>query len=733
MPSDKEIIACSLFSGEPDKGRIHHHSDLPDADRIGQHGSIALTIANPIEAGSQADVRFTITIGETSLTTDAALRLAWRWPFDWADLQQTDPSAPNYLSAKFPDGVTADLLYEHRGNLNPWHHDIDIRITSGTLKSGDTIEVSCTRWDAPTFATEDGYFLIAISPDGSDHWIRLVDPRRFTIAPGVADRLIAISPADGYIGEQATIRVRAIDAWENATPIDPPHLKCTGATIQQPAPCPRFPVWEYPVEWTSTGVHRIHVLGDGLSCVSNPTRVTEKEPERRTYWGDLHAGQSEIGCGAGSLDHHYAYARDVAAMQFASQQANDHYITKALWEHVRQVTPRHNVEGEFLAYLGCEWSPYTEDGGDRNVIYMTDEPRMRRSDRFFKEHDPDPEPDLNRAPEFLDVFREEDVLLNLHVGGRPTNLEWHAPEIEPLFEIHSTHATSEWFYFDALRRGYKVGVTAGTDGVMGRPGACGSGRRVTRNVRNGLTAVSATSLTQRAVADGFFARHCYGTTGARILLDVSIDGSPMGSEIAVTRAPRIQIVCEGTAGIERIDLFRDTELIESRTLADPDPSRYRILYGGSKEEGTAAAQRQHWDGTMRIGNGTLGDIKPVGLQCPLNQIMQNGETVNWALATAGNDMGFTFTLEGDASLDVSTDPCSFSCTRSELDAEYKTVDAGGLQRRIEIGHAPSDETPLSVSESFVDENPLDGEHAYWVRITQTDRHRAWSSPIYLTI
>ena len=66
-------------------------------------------------------------------------------------------------------------------------------------------------------------------------------------------------------------------------------------------------------------------------------------------------------------------------------------------------------------------------------------------------------------------MEKEKVFLNLHVGGRPTNLDYHAPGIEPLVEIHSTHGTSEWFVKDALSRGYKVGITAGTDGVPKTP------------------------------------------------------------------------------------------------------------------------------------------------------------------------------------------------------------------------------------------------------------------------
>ena len=137
---------------------------------------------------------------------------------------------------------------------------------------------------------------------------------------------------------------------------------------------------------------------------------------------------------------------------------------------------------------------------------------------------------------------------------------------------------------------------------------------------------------------------------------------------------------------------------------------------------------------MHISGGTITDIEPVAFQCPLNRITADPDAVRWQLATAGNDMGFTFSLDGpdDTSLNISTGPCSFVCRRSEFASESKVIPAGGVQRRIEIGPAPSVDTPLSATESFEDNDPHDGEHAYWVRITQTDRHRAWSSPIYVT-
>jgi hypothetical protein len=257
---------------------------------------------------------------------------------------------------------------------------------------------------------------------------------------------------------------------------------------------------------------------------------------------------------------------------------------------------------------------------------------------------------------------------------------------------------------------------------------------VTRNVRSGLTAVVAESLTQPAVANGFFARNCYGTTGARLLVDVSIDGNPMGSEITLDKEPEITVEIEGTTGIERIDFFRGTTLLSTQQIADPHPLRYRVLFGGAREIGTAAAQRQLWSGTLHVENGSLADIEPINFQSPLDQVVLSGGQATFETATAGNDLGFTFAVDGTAetTLHLDTNEGNLSHSLSVLD-KAKQLDCGGVNKRIELGPAPSDACPLSITTSFIDSDPPPGPNAYWIRITQTDRHRAWTSPIYVTM
>ena len=59
------------------------------------------------------------------------------------------------------------------------------------------------------------------------------------------------------------------------------------------------------------------------------------------------------------------------------------------------------------------------------------------------------------------------------------------------------------------------------------------------------------------------------------------------------------------------------------------------------------------------------------------------------------------------------------------------VEAGGASRHVIAGPAPAPDLPPRVELSFRDTREVSGLCPYWVRVTQVDQHRAWSSPIYV--
>ena len=656
-----------------------------------------------------------------------------------------------------------------------------MEVVEGCLEEGDRAEFICgaasadaRRWRAPTLIAPEADFLFLINPEGADQWLQLPTVRSFPIVSGSATRMVVVAPSEGHPNEDLLVTVRVEDAWGNPlrVPDRAPQLALAapgGGLASAPGAPSGQPAYHYAVRFHEPGIGALVAAlpGTDLSAVSNPIRIG-RHPQHRIFWGDLHAGQGEIGCGIGSVDHHFDFARHVAGLQFATYQANDHHVTRDMWQTVREQSAAAHEDGAFVVYLGCEWSAETSLGGDRNVVYLEDEPRLRRSGRFFTEDEADPETDLTTATELFEALRaensvcrpiarnsesepshpsapviqpsalgDEPILINLHAGGRPTNFEFHEPRIERLVEIHSTHGTSEWFFFDALRRGYRVGVTAGADGVSGRPGADHPGVRQIRNVRSGITAVYAADLTRKEIWEALRTRRTYATTGERMLLSVAVDGQPMGSEFDAADAPLIEVSVEGTQAIERVDLLCGTEILSSWAPAPPDADEgaLRLLWGGTESCGSAPAQRVVWDGTLTLEDGCVRRIESVGFSSPSDTVEQVGDSsLRWSSATAGNRAGVLLDLEGGESTvgRFSSEPCQFEFGLPQVMGTPMVVAAGGVNRHVIVSRRPDASGPRRVELSYRDTRDVVGTCPYWVRVTQVDQNQAWSSPVYVT-
>ena len=742
-----------LTSGFPGKSAIHHMPEMPLEERRRLHGRGHIERLPSIAAGQYLSLAFHLEVGECEIPAGGRLKVVWLWPFDWADLQAEDPAGDAYMAVSTTTAAAEEVVvraaYHRRGDLIPWNHEIELTVQRGNLRQGDSLQLICgdqsgggRGWRAPTSAAKSAEILLLINPDNSDRWIQLPDSPNFPIAAAAPARLVALCPSEGVVDEPLEVTVRVEDEWGNATLLanGAPRLEGPDGDVVilgEAQIADAWPVYRFPVRFGRPGLYRLSASAPGtcLQTESNPLRIHAERSTLQLFWGDLHSGQGEIGCGVGSVAEHYTYARDVAALQFTSHQGNDHHITLDMWEEVRRQTEVYDEPGRFIAFLGCEWSAMTEDGGDRNVIYRHDEPRLRRSGRFFTEKAPDPEPDLITAPQFHQVMRDQEVLINLHAGGRTTNLDYHAPEIEPLAEIHSTHGTSDWFVLDALERGYKIGITGGTDGVAGRPGADHPGSRLIRNVRSGYTAVYARELTQDGLWEALKARRCYATSGERILLEVDVDGQPMGAEYKTDGQPLINISAEGTAPIEQVDLLCGTSVLWTWRAAPADKQNVmRILWGGTEKRGTAPDQRVIWDGTLKVSGGRLLKTDPIGFQSPFDDVrLEDDKTAMWHFTGAGNRAGFQleFDAEDDELFHFSSGPCSFDFLPNQVRLTPMVVDAGGVSRHVEVGPAPAEDGSRKVELTYRDTRNISGLCPYWVRVVQTDQARAWSSPVYV--
>ena len=336
-------------------------------------------------------------------------------------------------------------------------------------------------------------------------------------------------------------------------------------------------------------------------------------------------------------------------------------------------------------------------------------------------------------------YAGSDTVVALHVGGRTANLNWHAPELDRLLEIHSTHATSEWFLFDALRRGYRMGVTAGSDSVDGRPGASHPGHMAVRNLRGGLTAVPLQHLSRGALWSSLKRRHCYATTGERIVLVLTAGDAQMGDEITVQQLPAFDVLVEGTAPIETIEFFRDDVCLRSVDLitgAAALSNSVRVGWNGASAQGNWQRARMCWDGVLRIQGARILAVHPWAFDTADEGIKDCGpQSVHWRSITAGDWDGVVLDLDDlrTAELSFVTGPMTLQARLGDLDATPRTFEAESPARKVELRRLPATPPPTGWRGSFEDPAPPAGAHAYWVRVRQTDAAQAWSTPIFVTL
>jgi hypothetical protein len=165
------------------------------------------------------------------------------------------------------------------------------------------------------------------------------------------------------------------------------------------------------------------------------------------------------------------------------------------------------------------------------------------------------------------------------VGGSIAMPDHHDPDLERCVEICSGHGNFEWFAQAWLQKGFKVGLIGGSDGHTGTPGwprkiGAGGGRlmhglRYRDSGYGGgpLFGVLANELTRDAIWEAIQARRVYASTGARALIDFTLNGEPMGSECEIDGLANLAFNIHGTTPIARVDLIRG-----DRRLASWEPA-----------------------------------------------------------------------------------------------------------------------------------------------------------------
>ena len=683
-----------------------------------------------------------------ALAPGARIGVAHRWPSDWGNAQASDPAAVDYLLARASDGTSVRWWNARLHTWHPFDHVLFVELPDG-LAAGVSVELrygdghgGSPGFRAQTFIEEASPFSLRWQAAENAPWVEFAR-HAIEIVGSQPHRIVVSAPSQAVAGEAFDVHVRVEDEWGNPAELSEPLSVelLDGDTVLQVADMPPKAWTRVRVALPSEGTHRLHARARGtrgLRAVANPIAVSAAQAPSTLFWGDLHA-QCVIGCGARTIDAFYAHARDFSASDFASHQANCFLVSGDEWHQTASSTQRHHEPQRFVTFLGVEWSGATAVGGDHNLYFPGDRAPLHRCSHEFVADKSDSDTDLKHVRDVYRHYRGSDTLIAVHVGGRTADLQFHEPALDRLLEVHSTHATSEWFLFDALRRGYRMGVIAGSDGVDGRPGNSHPGHLHVRNVRNGLTAILAPALTREALWEALKRRHCYATTGERILLEFRCGDAGMGDAVEVRPGEvAFDVRVEGTAPLERIDFFRGTQRLRSLDFfagAGPASNRLRVAWRGLSAPGNWQRARMHWDGELRIDGARILDVEGWAFDTPDEGVRDaDASRVAWRSITAGDWDGVVLELDrpGRAELTFVSTPMTLRTRALGGDSRRQRFDARNPERRVEITQLPETLPSCAYEGGFSDAGPIVGEQAYWVRVRQSDGAQAWSSPIFVT-
>jgi len=397
-------------------------------------------------------------------------------------------------------------------------------------------------------------FTVAVDADGKrsapySGFVRIEKQPVLEILPAKPVQLRAVTPCDVRPGNPCTATLVTLDQFNNPVGVE-----------RRRVPPP------------AGDVARMTFRRGGLETRSNPVKKHAGKVEERIFWGDVH-GHTRHSDGLGSVDEYYAYAREVAALDFAAITDHDDIgprLSDEEWQVMRRAAEDANDPGRFVSLLGYE---YRNGLCDMNVYYPSSEGELLRgTDGALASAD-----ELTRRLRRLKGM----IVPHMHFGADWSGFD---PDVYRVMEIYSQHGSAEFaecpreipylrkqlqkssktneevYAHDVLAAGRRLGFTAGSDTHAARPGLS-DWTRVCRTYLGGLTAVFAGNLTREDIWRALFERRCYATTGNRSILEFTVNGAAMGSEIVSTpRGGRqLSLVCHADGELESITIFRSGE------------------------------------------------------------------------------------------------------------------------------------------------------------------------------
>lgn len=568
----------------------------------------------PIQAGEIGMWIVEYICGREKLIPGSTVRVTL--PRIWSSFQLIDPTREGFTTVEIPSNIEYDLCVDYSQMAAAFQH-LYIKIKKGGLSEGDVIKViyGDTRFGSPGsraqkivenyfvkdeiwWGTPTTYFHIAIDPAGDGNFISLGDNHLWNpaIIPGKLWKLVLIGPSVLAVGESADFVLYGIDQFGNKVELEPMESICLEQGTVRYCNSPNLQivfengVWKINnFVFSKPGLYRLKIIyKDEIIVESNPVQI-QVNPQKRIYWGDIHI-HSNFCDGRKHPREIYQYCRDIARLDFASISSHDWgpLMDDEGWQQLQNITNQFNDLGKFVTLIGYEWTNW-EDNGNRNVYYAGDSgPIMRYkagSPKGLEEANVDER--YRTAPQLWKALEgKEAIVIPHHSLAAMDNTI--SKEFEPVIEIYSCWGSSEYrgnpmwnnatnlipsgerspdkslSVQDLLEKGHKLGFIAGSDNHGGMPGGYHRSPYLNLSLKGGLTGVITENLSRRNIFKALKNRHCYATTGARILLNFTVNGIMMGSALPYNKLEspnNVSFEVNGTDKIKLVELLKNNQTV----------------------------------------------------------------------------------------------------------------------------------------------------------------------------
>ncbi|MCC6353084.1 MAG: hypothetical protein IT577_04315 [Verrucomicrobiae bacterium] len=282
----------------------------------------------------------------------------------------------------------------------------------------------------------------------------------------------------------------------------------------------------------------------------------------RLVLGDTHRHTDISRCANGrdgSLQDAYRYALDACGLDWLAISDHDQDILRHRqdreerprqlydWWRSQKYCDLYSIPGRFVALYGYEHGGgYKDRGGHKNVVYAD------RGRPVFEQDAPE---------ELFAALAGSGALAIPHQladgASRTDWAKWNG-EFERVAEIFQARGSYEfqgcpreaqihdegYMLWDALAKGVRVGIIASSDHGQ------------THEARAGVYVAAEGGFTRAGILGALRDRRAFGSTVA-VSIRATVAGRPIGEEIELDAAPRLEAMIDAPAAIRRVEVVRD--------------------------------------------------------------------------------------------------------------------------------------------------------------------------------